>query len=889
MTSQEVYKNFSNAELLQELFVNRPDCYAKQYLKKDGKKKGFYTVRDKKTKQDLPIDVTLIKKHLEGNSYDCLGVYQLNKTNFIKWIALDFDQDTEEDFKNAFMLYDFLKKKGFHPALENSGGGKYKTHLWIFFKPTPAINGKKWIESICKEANIYPHEIFPKQDEIGREYGNLVKLPLGMHFVTKEKSFFYSETKELVNDILLYHLNNLDEIPITEKQETLPTLPALLEQSRENITEIKEEDNKTESIIDENKITTELKYSEWHDFFDYVLNNELPQGNSVKTNNPKIVGVNDNILKNLAIYFWYQGYSLSKLEEEIKPIYDSKGWDFTHLKGWFKKVILAKEGKYRNIGRAEIVIWAKLFKPETLKLIPYEEWCIRTEDIELCYKHLPNFELIDEILNLEGNIYYGTKKEIYNTCISLSIPTPLKTCKIGGMDIDLRKHTLFFKPSGKGKLNTKEAIKKIFLAFNNDGKWEEPQNINKDQMLGKILQRWEDVPVKDINGNKVYDKNNVLKIKKELKYSKKWGFIFKDIFCLEEVYSFLNSKDKNEEWCRNNLTVGLDIFGKNYIKKDNIDNADVDEETLAGYPHCICIAFCQPLPMQEEIVTKGLMRRFNILYRKFPLRTNLDAFKKRRERPKDTSKSINQFADFMKSINGNLKGEWDFKDNEAENTFDYLHKVLLEEGFMQKGKKANYTSILEFPLQNQLLQFSCFKAAANLRTTIEKADIEAAFIDIIERFVWELEFIETKVIGTLDYENTLSRIEGKKAECWEWLYNSGAINEEKSNVKIELFQNQIMKIINRGNKTARNTYAEMKKEGLIEDKPASPIIENGTITDHKPSRVWIKHYNSNHQIEENPIKQPFPFFKPLEEYLNIISKLNHGGNTGNTGNAKPPH
>ena len=109
-----------------------------------------------------------------------------------------------------------------------------------------------------------------------------------------DDSFKEIESLDEIIKKLEYHLNNLDKIPKIEEQEQIQNLPVML----------KEESS-----------------SDYDEFFNYILNNELPAGKSVESSNTKITGVNDNILKNYAIYLHQKGYTAEKLESEIKPIY----------------------------------------------------------------------------------------------------------------------------------------------------------------------------------------------------------------------------------------------------------------------------------------------------------------------------------------------------------------------------------------------------------------------------------------------------------------------------------------------------------------------------------------------------------------------------------------
>lgn len=321
------------------LFASRNDVFARQYLNKD--KKAFKLVKQ-------PITPYIIENHL--NETDYLGFYQLNEDNKVKWGCLDFDKNTQQDYDKAKELFNFLKKSGYNPLFELSGGGEYKVHIWIFSDLIPSKQMKEFLEHICNEANIFPHEIFPKQ-ESKAEYGNLLKLPLGKHLVTNKLSYICDDNFKPIKDYSEIYEK------LEEHLQNKPTIP---------IIKTKEVQNKTEF-----KAKNPSNVSKYDSFFEYCINKDLPEGT---TNDTKIgsreAGINNNILKNLAIWLYHKGYDLERIEREIKPIYDKKGWAFGDLKGWFKK---AEKGDISEISEGEIKIWADQYKPELkdkLKDIP---------------------------------------------------------------------------------------------------------------------------------------------------------------------------------------------------------------------------------------------------------------------------------------------------------------------------------------------------------------------------------------------------------------------------------------------------------------------------------------------------------------------------------------
>lgn len=161
-------------EILYELFVNRADAYAVQ------QEKGYLAVKE-------PVTLELIKNHLLG--LITIGLYQLLKDK-VKWGCCDFDLNSIEDFEEAKRLFTYLVQQRFNPLFEMSGGGEYRCHVWIF-SDTTAAKMQAFLKDVCEKTQVHPHEIFPKQIEVGDDgYGNLVKFPLGVHQKTKQRSYF---------------------------------------------------------------------------------------------------------------------------------------------------------------------------------------------------------------------------------------------------------------------------------------------------------------------------------------------------------------------------------------------------------------------------------------------------------------------------------------------------------------------------------------------------------------------------------------------------------------------------------------------------------------------------------------------------------------------------
>ena len=161
-------------EALLRLFVNRSDSYAVQ------NPDGSYKRVDEALTKDI------VKQHLTGKL--TVGVYQLNpEGDTVRWICWDIDPAKVSNAAQvAKSLYNFLVTAEPKEAvwIEASRWPDESYHVWLFFiDPIPA-DAARWLgEAANKKAGHSSVEVFPKQDTVKGRFGNLVKLPLGLHRV----------------------------------------------------------------------------------------------------------------------------------------------------------------------------------------------------------------------------------------------------------------------------------------------------------------------------------------------------------------------------------------------------------------------------------------------------------------------------------------------------------------------------------------------------------------------------------------------------------------------------------------------------------------------------------------------------------------------------------
>lgn len=172
-----------------DLFLHRRDVFSEQ--QSSG---AYFPVLREFTEDDLA-------EHLGGQA--SYGTYVLDQENTVKFVV--FDLDTHDEAATDYLcelVADITMTawcRSVVPCLLRETSGNKGTHVWLFLsEPVPAEKVRRWIAADfmpkwreAAEANGWPIalEVFPKQDTITTGgFGNLVKLPLGVHMVSGKRS-----------------------------------------------------------------------------------------------------------------------------------------------------------------------------------------------------------------------------------------------------------------------------------------------------------------------------------------------------------------------------------------------------------------------------------------------------------------------------------------------------------------------------------------------------------------------------------------------------------------------------------------------------------------------------------------------------------------------------
>ena len=198
-----------NIKLFLKLFRGRDDAFARQWHDRKHEKQGYIPVRHSL----MPTD---INDHLSGRR--TYGIYLLDNHNRVHTGVIDIDlkksfrnpeqYKKERDTIRRESIYihqrieELARKHKLTCIAEVSGGKGY--HFWFpAAKPVAASVMRLALMQITHDLNddvsCFQIEIFPKQDvRTGKGFGNLVKLPMGIHRVTGKPSWFIrAATREI--------------------------------------------------------------------------------------------------------------------------------------------------------------------------------------------------------------------------------------------------------------------------------------------------------------------------------------------------------------------------------------------------------------------------------------------------------------------------------------------------------------------------------------------------------------------------------------------------------------------------------------------------------------------------------------------------------------------
>jgi hypothetical protein len=198
---QQLRREERHIQLFMRIFQGREDAFARQWVNRAEGKQGYVPVH-------RPLQPSDIKDHLNGRR--TYGIYLLDHGSRVHTGVIDMDlvsrlRSADQAAKHRSKIRRetlYLHKRiatlshkaGLCCLAEVSGGKGY--HFWFpVSEPVPAADMRKTLlqltDRLAEDVECFTLEVFPKQDRrTGKGFGNLVKLPLGIHRGTGKPSTF---------------------------------------------------------------------------------------------------------------------------------------------------------------------------------------------------------------------------------------------------------------------------------------------------------------------------------------------------------------------------------------------------------------------------------------------------------------------------------------------------------------------------------------------------------------------------------------------------------------------------------------------------------------------------------------------------------------------------
>ena len=167
-------------------------------------------------------------KHLKGEM--TIGTYQISREDCVRWAVWDVDGHEGNDTipieivrETLGELVTKLRNQNIPHLLAESSPGSY--HVWLFFNPpAPAFKAYHFM----REIGGNDVETFPKQDHVGKDgYGNLVRLPLGIHQKKKQRYHYIDPDFHHIDEFQVQTLDLSDYEPKVKQMK--PAAEALKE------------------------------------------------------------------------------------------------------------------------------------------------------------------------------------------------------------------------------------------------------------------------------------------------------------------------------------------------------------------------------------------------------------------------------------------------------------------------------------------------------------------------------------------------------------------------------------------------------------------------------------------------------------------------------------
>lgn len=400
-------------------------------------------------------------------------------------------------------------------------------------------------------------------------------------------------------------------------------------------------------------------------------------------------------------------------------------------------------------------------------------------------KHLPHYNELLKIIALGGNEYTPIIKAVWYHIVGGILCLPIK---IGDVWTDTRISVFLPLAAGRGKKSVVDAVK--FSVSTSNKQCMELTSLHPEQLVGKT---------------KTGKKGGVKHI---------YGAFKSDFVIFDEASEFLQAKKEHSRQSLSYTRFALDPLGRNSITKKMVDVEN--EDALTYEPECSVLMCSHPVFVSDYFVTSGTFRRFETPFLKLQSMSQKDVNKilsdklDGKEATIDAKKKWSEFLNNIKNNNGGFQLSMAGK--------EVLLKVNEEIAMLLStwSKKAEiYGAMMQFSMLDNILKFSSIHAAIKNRFMIEPNDILKGYQDFFELTCLGLTFLDSKVLGEIDYGESWGGAKGDNRECLKWLYERGAIDKESSTVRVDEYKKYIEDSFGLSPGGAKKRYDTLKERGWI--------------------------------------------------------------------------
>jgi len=402
------------------------------------------------------------------------------------------------------------------------------------------------------------------------------------------------------------------------------------------------------------------------------------------------------------------------------------------------------------------------------------------------------------LIKLYGESYNPLKRAVFYSIIGSVICSNKIVCS----DIKEDTRINLFVPlkSGHGKREVKEIIRQSIHSIGLS--YCEPTSLHSEQLIGKTISNNKDEPI--INK----------------------GHLAEDYLIFEESTELFT--DKTYQETRDYIKIALDPIGYNEVYKKSVDT--FKKNAVKYCPQCTIVFFFQPLPIDDKVVTRGLLRRGIIL--------SIDPLQGERYDALDQSLLDNDVSDdwgkwieYLQMLK-EQEFNWEF-DDDVKASIGSLSKELIKQGYQKGNKASSYTEIMFFSLRNLLVKMSCIQAAIDGREKLLLSDVKQAYTDLSLFWGIQLEFVIQKVKGEIDYMDMTK----EEKSCLLILQANKCTSEDNSPLMIKEFLELISSELQCTVDRARHLYYGLKESGYLNSKQMGQYNSKVWLTEMGKKKV----------------------------------------------------